>query len=466
MTSNDQQFPPGFVWGAATAAYQIEGAATEGGRTPSIWDTFSHTPGKVVDGDTGDVACDHDHRYREDVAIMKELGVNAYRFSIGWPRVQPGGKGGPNPEGIDFYQRLVDELLGHGIEPWVTLYHWDLPQELEDAGGWPARDTAARFADYAALVHGALGDRVKRWITLNEPWCSAFLGYASGVRAPGRQNAPDALAAAHHLNLAHGMASQAIRAADAGAQVGITLNLYAISPQDPESEADRDAVRRIDALAYRIFLDPHQHNTNPTKQKQDLDGITDWSFVQGGDLETISQPLPFLGINYYSRHVVAGPDPAVEPEPYWRSPTNWPGSEGVRFLSRPGVPVTQMNWEVDAPGLTETLVRIGREYPGVPLYVTENGAAYPDEVGPDGTVDDPERTEYFAQHFKAAYDAIAAGAPLEGYFAWSLLDNFEWAWGYGRRFGMVYVDFKTQQRIVKTSGRRYLEVIKRNGLAG
>jgi beta-glucosidase len=466
VTSNDQQFPPGFVWGAATAAYQIEGAAAEGGRTPSIWDTFSHTPGKVVDGDTGDVACDHVHRYREDVAIMKEIGINAYRFSIGWPRVQPGGKGGPNPAGIDFYQRLVDELLGHGIEPWVTLYHWDLPQELEDAGGWPARDTAARFADYAALVHGALGDRVKRWITLNEPWCSAFLGYASGAHAPGRQNAPEALAAVHHLNLAHGLASQAIRAADTSAEVGITLNLYAVSPQDPESEGDRDAVRRIDALANRIFLDPLLRGSYPADLKRDLDGVTDWSFVQDGDLATIAQPLPFLGINYYSRHVVAAPDPAAEPEPYWRAPTNWPGSEGVRFLRRPGVPVTQMNWEVDAPGLTETLVRVGQEYPGVPLYVTENGAAYPDEVGPDGTVDDPERTEYFAQHFQAAYDAVAAGAPLAGYFAWSLLDNFEWAWGYGRRFGMVHVDFKTQRRTVKTSGRRYIEVIKRNGLAG
>ena len=471
MTSKELAFPPGFLWGAATAAYQIEGAASEDGRTPSIWDTFSHTPGKTVDGDTGDVACDHVHRYRDDVALMAELGLSAYRFSIGWPRVQPGGRGPANPKGLDFYQRLVDELLGAGITPWVTLYHWDLPQELEDAGGWPARETAARFADYAAIVHGALGDRVQFWTTHNEPWCAAFLGYASGVHAPGRQDAGDALRAVHHLLLGHGLATEAIRAADPQAKVGITLNLHALSPADASNPADLDAVRRIDGLANRIFLDPLLRGEYPTDLREDLAGISDFGHVRDGDLATISArqsstaPLSLLGINYYSRHVIAGPDPDAPAEPYWRAPTNWPGSEDVRFLRRPGVPVTKMDWEVDAPGLTELLLRLSRDYPGLPLYVTENGAAYDDTIGPGETVDDPERVAYFDAHLRACHDAIAAGAPLAGYFAWSLLDNFEWAWGYTRRFGLIYVDYPTQRRIVKTSGRRYFEVIKRNGLA-
>ena len=466
MTNTPLTFPPGFLWGAATAAYQIEGGAAEFGRTPSIWDTFSHTPGKTVAGDTGDVACDHVHRFRDDVALMAELGLKSYRFSIGWPRVQPGGSGPANPAGLDFYQRLVEELLAAGIEPWVTLYHWDLPQELEDAGGWPARDTAARFADYAALVHGALGDRVRNWTTLNEPWCSAFLGYASGVHAPGRQNSADALGATHHLLLGHGLAAQAIRAADAEAKVGITLNLYALSPADPGSAGDLEALRRIDGLANRLYLDPVLRGAYPPDVVRDLAEITDFSFVRDGDLDVIATPLAMLGINYYSRHVVGAPDPASPAEPYWRATTNWPGSEDVRFVRRPGVPVTQMDWEVDPAGLTETLVRVARDYPGIPLYVTENGAAYPDTVGADGSVHDPDRVAYFDAHLRACLDAIAAGAPLAGYFAWSLLDNFEWAWGYSRRFGLVYVDYPTQRRIVKSSGRAYFEVIKRNGLAG
>jgi beta-glucosidase len=464
VTSNSPTFPPGFLWGAATAAYQIEGAAAELGRTPSIWDTFSRTPGKTVDGDTGDVACDHVHRYRDDVALMAELGLKSYRFSISWPRVQPGGSGPVNRPGLDFYSRLVDELRAADIEPWVTLYHWDLPQELEDAGGWPARDTAGRFADYAALVHGALGDRVRYWTTLNEPWCSAFLGYASGAHAPGRQNTEDGLRAAHHLMLGHGLATEAIRAGRPEAQVGITLNLYAISPADAESEGDRDAARRIDGLANRFFLDPVLKGQYPHDVKQDLAQVSDFSFVHEGDLSTIAAPLSMLGVNYYSRHVVAAPDPASPPQQYWRAPTNWPGSESVRFLTRPGWPATQMGWEVDAPGLTETLVNVSREYPGVPLYVTENGCAYEDVVGSDGNVDDRERVAYFDAHLRACLDAIDQGVPLAGYFAWSLLDNFEWAWGYTRRFGLVYVDYATQRRIVKSSGRRYFEVIKRNGL--
>ncbi|WP_432987236.1 GH1 family beta-glucosidase [Dactylosporangium sp. CA-233914] len=458
-------FPPGFLWGAATASYQIEGAAAEDGRTPSIWDTFSHTPGRTKGGDTGDEACDHYHRYREDVALMTDLGLGSYRFSIAWPRVQPGGRGSMNDKGLDFYQRLVDELLEQGITPWVTLYHWDLPQELEDAGGWPARDTAHRFAEYAALVHGALGDRVRHWTTLNEPWCSALLGYASGVHAPGRRHAPDALAAMHHLLLGHGEAVRAIRANDPQAQLGITLNLYAISPADPARDGDLEAARRIDGLANRIFLDPVLRGAYPQDVRADLAGISDFGFVHDGDLETIAAPLDLLGINYYSRHVVAAPDPGAPVEPYWRAPTSWPGSEDVRFLKRAGVPVTDMDWEVDAPGLTETLVRVARDYPAIPLYVTENGAAYVDVPGPDGQIDDVERAAYFDAHLRAALAALEQGAPLKGYFAWSLLDNFEWAWGYTKRFGLVAVDYTTQQRTMKTSGHRYREVIKRNGLA-
>ncbi|WP_327005600.1 GH1 family beta-glucosidase [Dactylosporangium sp. NBC_01737] len=465
MTSIDPlTFPPGFVWGAATASYQIEGAAQEDGRTPSIWDTFSHTPGKTLGGDTGDVACEHYHRYREDVGLMKDLGVNAYRFSIAWPRVQPGGSGPANAKGLDFYRRLVDELLANDITPWVTLYHWDLPQELEDAGGWPARDTAARFADYATLVHGALGDRVRHWTTFNEPWCSAFLGYASGVHAPGRQHAPDALAAMHHLLLGHGQAVQSIRAADPTAQLGITLNLYAISPADEHKAGDLDAARRIDGLANRIFLDPVLLGSYPADVVADLAEVSDFGFVRDGDLEQIAQPLDLLGINYYSRHVVGAEDPDVPAEPYWRAPTSWPGSETVRFLKRPGVPVTDMGWEVDAPGLTETLTRVARDYPAIPLYITENGAAYIDTVTDAGTVEDADRVAYFDAHFRACHDAITAGAPLHGYFAWSLLDNFEWAWGYTKRFGMIRVDYDTQERTVKASGHRFREVIKHNGL--
>ncbi|MEU4381659.1 GH1 family beta-glucosidase [Micromonospora echinofusca] len=455
-------FPPGFLWGAATAAYQIEGAAAEGGRTPSIWDTFSHTPGRVVEGHTGDVACDHYHRMGADVALMAELGLKSYRFSVSWPRVQPGGTGPANAEGLDFYRRLVDELLGHGIEPWLTLYHWDLPQPLEDAGGWPARDTAARFADYATLVADALGDRVRYWTTLNEPWCSAFLGYGSGVHAPGRSDGADAVRAGHHLMLGHGLAVQALRAARPSAEVGVTVNLYPVTPAS-DAPADVDAARRIDGLANRFFLDPLLRGSYPADLMADLAGVTDFGHVRDGDLATISTPLDVVGVNYYSRHVVAAPVPDAEPEPYWRAPSCWPGSEDVRFVTR-GVPVTDMNWEIDAPGLVETLRRVHEEYTDLPLYVTENGSAFVDEVV-DGRVDDVDRLAYFDAHLRAAHEAIEAGVPLRGYFAWSLMDNFEWAWGYTKRFGMVHVDYDTQVRIPKSSARWYAEVIRRNGLA-
>ncbi|MEU9823513.1 GH1 family beta-glucosidase [Micromonospora chersina] len=455
-------FPPGFLWGAATAAYQIEGAATEGGRTPSIWDTFSHTEGRTVAGHTGDVACDHYHRMPDDVRLMADLGLKSYRFSVSWPRVQPGGAGAVNSEGMDFYRRLVDELLGHGIEPWLTLYHWDLPQPLEDAGGWPARDTAGRFADYAHLVADALGDRVKYFTTFNEPWCSAFLGYGSGVHAPGRSDGADAVRAGHHLMLGHGLAVQALRAARPEAQLGITVNLYPVTPAT-DSPEDADAARRIDGLANRFFLDPVLRGAYPADLTADLRKVTDFGHVRDGDLAVISTPLDMVGVNYYSRHVVAAPIEGVEREAYWRAPSCWPGSEDVRFVSR-GVPVTDMDWEIDAPGLVETLERVHRDYTDLPLYVTENGSAFVDAVV-DGRVDDPDRLAYFDAHLRAAHAAISAGVPLKGYFAWSLMDNFEWAWGYTKRFGMVYVDYNSQVRIPKSSARWYADVIRRNGLA-
>jgi beta-glucosidase len=456
--------PADFLLGVATAAYQIEGAAAEDGRGPSIWDTFAHTPGKVRGGDTGDVACDHYHRYREDVRLMADLGVRAYRFSVSWPRVQPGGRGPGNQAGLDFYRRLVDELLDHGILPWLTLYHWDLPQPLEDAGGWPARDTAGRFAEYAQLVHAALGDRVRHWTTLNEPWCSAFLGYGSGNHAPGRQDPAGAVRAAHHLMLGHGLAVQALRAADPDVEAGVTLNLYAVSPQS-DSPGDADAARRIDGLANRFFLDPVLLGRYPADVVNDLREVTDFGHVRDGDLAVVATPLSMLGINYYSRYVVAEAEQEATAAPaqtsqYWRKPTDWPGSEQVRFVRR-GLPVTAMDWEIDAPGLVEVLCRVATEYPRLPLYVTENGAAFADQPGPDGAVDDPDRVAYLSEHVAACRRAIQMGVPLQGYFAWSLLDNFEWAWGYSRRFGLVYVDYATQQRIPKSSAYWFRDANRR-----
>ncbi|MPZ27002.1 MAG: beta-glucosidase [Micromonosporaceae bacterium] len=454
-------FPTGFRWGGSTAAYQIEGAATEDGRGRSIWDVFARIPGAIAGGDTGDVACDHYHRFRDDVALMAGLGLTAYRFSVAWPRVQPSGKGpasSVNQAGLDFYRRLVDELLGHGIEPWVTLYHWDLPQPLEDAGGWPVRDTAARFAEYAALVHGALGDRVDRWITANEPWCSAFLGYGSGVHAPGRRDGAAAVAAAHHLLLGHGLAVQALQAARPDVEVGLAPNLYAVSPATG-TDADTDAARRIDGLANRIILDPVLRGRYPEDVLADLTAaeVSDLGHLREGDLATIANPGTFLAVNYYSRYVVAAGTGR-------QLPSAWPGSEQVRFVGR-GWPVTAMGWEIDAPGLAETLVRLHREYPPLPLFVSENGAAFEDTVDAGGEVQDPDRIAYLAAHLRACHDAIAAGAPLAGYFVWSLLDNFEWAEGFSKRFGIVHVDYPTQRRTPKASAAWYARVIGRNGLA-
>ncbi|CAL9355362.1 GH1 family beta-glucosidase [Streptomyces atacamensis] len=465
-TRNARVFPPGFLWGTATAAYQIEGAATEGGRTPSIWDTFSHTPGRTRNGDTGDVACDHYHRWREDLAIMADLGVGAYRFSVSWPRVQPGGSGPASREGLDFYSRLVDGLLEKGIRPVVTLYHWDLPQELEDAGGWPERATAERFAEYASLVAGALGDRVERWTTLNEPWCSAFLGYGSGVHAPGRTDQADALRAAHHLNLAHGLGTQALRAAlPAGAQTSVTLNLHHVRPLT-DGPADLDAARRIDGVANRVFTGPMLRGEYPDDVLRDTAHLTDWSFVEDGDLADIHQPLDFLGVNYYSPTLVSaasGPGTHNADGHGASEHSPWPGGDDVAFHRTPGE-TTAMGWTIDPSGMYDLLLRVRDDFPGMPVVITENGAAFDDYVDPEGRVLDPQRISYLHGHLAAVHRAIEAGADVRGYFLWSLLDNFEWGYGYSKRFGAVYVDYATGRRIPKESARWYAKVVRDGAL--
>jgi beta-glucosidase len=457
--------PKDFLLGAATAAYQIEGAAHDDGRTPSIWDTFSHTPGRTWNGDTGDVAADHYNRLDADLDLMRDLGLEAYRFSISWPRVQPGARGGLNAKGVAFYSRLVDGLLARGIRPVATLYHWDLPQELEDAGGWPARDTAERFAEYAARIVEVLGDRVAMWTTLNEPWCSAFLGYGSGSHAPGRTNGASALAAMHHLNLAHGLAVAEIRRAARNApEVSATLNFHVPRPGSDDAE---EAVRRIDALANRSFTEPILRGAYPDDLLSDTAGVTDWSFVRDGDLPKIAAPIDVLGVNYYSTVTVTEWD--------GRSPRSgndghkgaggspWPGSEHVEFLPQPG-PQTEMGWNIAPDALEELLLRLARDYPETPLLVTENGAAFADEVV-DGRVHDVTRQDYIERHLAATIRAREAGADVRGYFVWSLLDNFEWGYGYAKRFGIVRVDYDTQERIVKDSGLRYADLIQQRQLS-
>jgi len=454
-------FPAGFVWGAATAAYQIEGAVAEGGRTPSIWDTFCRVPGKVFEGQNGDVACDHYHRYRDDVALMASLGLGAYRFSTSWPRIIPTGSGPVNREGLDFYSRLVDELLEHGIAPVLTLYHWDLPQELEDAGGWTNRDTAYRFEEYVDVMADALGDRVRTWATLNEPWCSAYLGYACGVHAPGRSDAADSLSAVHHLMLAHGLGARALREKlPADAQLSITLNPVSPRPAS-DSDADRDAVRRIDGIGNRVFLEPMFRGHYPADVIADTAKLTDWSFVLDGDLPIIAAPIDILGINYYQRAIIAAYDPD-DGRGGSRAEGPWVGCESAQFLPVPA-PVTTMGWPVDASGLYDVLMRLHRDYPGVPVYITENGAAYDDEVV-DDAIHDADRVDYLHSHIVATYRAIADGADVRGYFAWSLLDNFEWGFGYSQRFGIVHVDYETQQRRWKDSAHWYHEVITKNAV--
>jgi beta-glucosidase len=431
-------FPADFVWGAATAAYQVEGASDADGKGPSIWDRFAHAPGRVTNGETGDVACDHYHRYREDVALMAELGLGAYRFSISWARVLPEGTGRVNEAGLDFYDRLVDELLARGIEPYATLYHWDLPQALETAGGWPERSIVDAFAEYASVVAARLGDRVRHIATINEPYVIADHGYRMGSHAPGRVEPDAALAASHHLLVAHARAVQAIRAAAPGVEVGIVLNFHPKHPASPHM-LDQEAACVAHAQLNRWFLDPIVGRGYPD------DGVRAWGWqrdeVLEGDMELIAAPLDFLGVNYYCRHLVRSPLlPALED----------------------GLPteLTEMGWEVYPAGLTEVLEFVASRTGDLPLYVTENGAAY--ALGADPT-SDPERVSFLHRHFAAAHAALEAGIPLRGYFVWSLLDNFEWAHGYGHRFGIVHVDFSTLERRVRDSGR-FVAAVARNGL--
>ncbi|WNV88178.1 GH1 family beta-glucosidase [Umezawaea sp. Da 62-37] len=459
-------FPEGFLWGAATAAFQVEGSTTADGRTDSIWDAFCRLPGAIVGGHTGEPAADHYRRVDQDVKLMVDLGLQAYRFSIAWPRVRPDG-GEVNQAGLDFYGRLVDTLLANGIKPWVTLYHWDLPQALEEKGGWAERDTAYRFADYATSVVESLGDRVTSWTTLNEPWCSSFLGYAAGVHAPGRREPEAALAAVHHLLLGHGLATSAIRAVQPAAEVGITLNLYPVFAADPENPADVDAARRLDAMQNRIFLDPVLKGAYPADVIEDFEEYHFLDNVREGDLEIISTPLDMLGVNYYSEHNVSSVADGEGPPA--RNGRRQSGSPwvGLGDLSFPGrdLPRTDMDWEVQPVGLTKVLRRLHDEYPRLPLYITENGAAYRDEFDGDGAVHDAERLGFIDGHLRAAHAAISEGVDLRGYFCWSLLDNFEWAEGYAKRFGIVHVDYDTQVRTPKASAHWYAKVARENALA-
>jgi beta-glucosidase len=454
-------FPPGFLWGAATSAYQIEGGVDLDGRGPSIWDTFAAAG--HCRGDTGAVAADHRRRMREDVALMAELGVPAYRFSVAWPRVQPTGAGPASPSGLGFYGELVDTLLEHGIEPVATLYHWDLPQALEDAGGWPARATAERFADYARLVGRSLGDRVRRWTTVNEPWCAAMLGYAGAIHAPGRAEPGASAAATHHLLLGHGLAVDALRAdlrlpAGVEADIAITLNPYPVLTAGDRTE-DHDAVRRIDGLANRIWYDPVLRGCYPDDVLEDLSSVSDLAFLRDGDLAQIARPIDSLGVNYYRcYHVHHEPGASASPSP-------WPGSPDVAFTDPPpgGTPTTN-GWAVEPDGLFDALVRLATDYDPPPLHVHENGGAFPDVANGDGQVHDHDRVAFLDAHLRACHRAIAAGVDLRGFFVWSLLDNFEWAEGYTQRFGVVHVDFATQARTPKASARWFSEVATANGL--
>jgi beta-glucosidase len=473
MTDTARSFPPGFVWGTATASYQIEGAVHEDGRGPSIWDTFSHTPGKTHEGETGDVACDHYHRMAEDVVLMSALGLRAYRFSIAWPRIVPTGSGAVNRAGLDFYSRMVDALLEQDIAPVATLYHWDLPQPLQDAGGWTARATAERFAEYAEIVGRELGDRVQTVTTLNEPWCAAYLGYSSGVHAPGVTDNAASLAAVHHLNLAHGLGAAALRSVlPASAQVSVTLNLANPRPAS-DSAADVAAAQHAEGISNRIFLEPMLRGRYPADVLDELRHITDWSFIRDGDESRVHGPVDVLGVNYYSPARIAAPTPELlaEAGDKWVNdpsatdgPTAYPGTDRALSMPQDG-PYTAMHWRIEPGSLTELLARVHRDYPDQPLMITENGAAFDDVVAADGSVHDEDRIEYLRDHIGAVHAAIERGVDLRGYFVWSLMDNFEWAWGYSKRFGIVRVDYPTGTRTVKDSARWYREVIAANAVA-
>jgi beta-glucosidase len=447
-TARPARFPPGFLWGAATSAYQVEGAPLADGAGPSIWHRFVHTPGLTASGDTGDVACDHYHRYREDVALMRDIGLNAYRFSLSWSRVLPAGTGAVNPRGLAFYDRLIDTLLESDIQPVVTLYHWDLPAALDNRGGWLNPDVASWFADYATTVFAAFDDRVPMWATLNEPWVVMDGGYLRGALAPGHRNLFEAPLVSHNLLRAHGAAVQAYRAIGRN-RIGLVVNLepkYAAS----DSAEDRAALCRADAYMNRQYLDPVFRGSYP-EELHEIFGKA-WPDFAAADLALIRQPIDFLGVNYYLRGVTRH-DPTARP---------------VRAsnIKQPQHPVTETGWEVYAPALTRVLLWVKERYGDVPLYITENGAAFYDPPAPiDGRVDDPLRIVYYRDHLRAALDATRLGVDLRGYFAWSLLDNFEWSLGYAKRFGIVHVDYQTLRRTPKSSARFYADVIRTNGAA-
>jgi beta-glucosidase len=458
-------FPAGFTWGAATAAYQIEGATAADGRGPSVWDTFSHTPGKVRGGDTGDIACDSYHRYREDADLVRSLGLTGYRFSIAWSRIQPDGAGPVNQAGLDYYRRLVDALLERGISPAATLFHWDLPQALQDQGGWASRETALRFAEYAAIVGEALGDRVARWITLNEPLVVAHNGHRIGVHAPGLRDEAVAAAVTHHLLLGHGLGAAALRTAVPGAEVGITLNLTPVRVPVPSaanvngSAALLERARLVaDATHNGLFLEPLLNGRYPEHAPASI--LPPASLILDGDMETIAAPLDFLGVNYYQPLHLRPGDPA-SPR---RDEEPLPATEGVVQYRPEGMEQTAMGWLIDPEGLYELLLRLTKDTSGLPLYITENGCAAEDYVNPDGQVYDVERIKFLHLHLEAAARAVRDGATLAGYYVWSLLDNFEWAYGYQKRFGIVYVDFATQTRIPKVSSDFYAQVARANAV--
>jgi beta-glucosidase len=439
QTLQRNQFPDDFVWGCSTSSYQIEGGVAEGGRGESIWDRFCGVPGHIRDGSSGAVACDHYHRWPQDLDLAHRLGVNAYRFSIAWPRIQPQGRGPALAQGLDFYSRLVDGLLERGLQPWATLYHWDLPQALQDQGGWARRDVALAFVDYADQVTRRLGDRVKHWITHNEPWCTAFLGHQHGVHAPGLRDAGLALQVCHHLLLSHGLAVPVVRANAGASQVGITLSLHPILPAG-DSPQDAAAVQRHDGLRNRWFLDPLYGRGYPADSLALLGGLA--PRLLAGDLDRIAVRTDFLGINYYFPEVVAD------------APGQ--GLTQSRLVEREGVERTAFGWEVDPQGMVSLLRRVQQQWSGEqPIQLTENGSTFDDVVLPDGRIQDLQRLDYLVRHVEAARQCVASGVPLKGYFAWSLLDNFEWAEGYVRRFGLTHVDFQTQQRTIKASGHWY-----------
>lgn len=451
---SDARFPDGFLFGTKTAAYQVEGAVDVDGRGVSIWDTFSHRPGATRNGDTGDVACGHHRRVEEDLDLLAQLAAPAYGFSVAWPRIQPTGTGPIEQRGLDFYRRLVDGLRRRGIVPVLTLYHWDLPQPLEDAGGWVSRETVWRFAEFAAVVAEALGSDVGMWITVNEPWCASFLGYGTGHHAPGGRDMGGAVAAAHHLLLAHGEAVQVIRERAPGARVGIGLNLQPVRPSTDSAE-DRAAARRVDGNVNRLFLDPLLRGSYPADMLDHYRGRRPgFDVVSDGDLARIHAPIDFLGVNFYApRTVCAGSAPDAL------------GSDlGAADIVRPGVARTAMGWEIEPGALTELLLRVRDDYGAIPLYVTENGAACDDYVGPDGRVHDAERVGYLDGHLRAVLDAISAGVDVRGYFVWSLLDNFEWAHGFSKRFGLTWVDYPTGTRTPKDSFAWYARVVRSNAL--